>query len=66
LWPEKLKAELENVIPFYGAQRLVTVGNALYGGPLLGLAHDAIEPVRRMCKWIANEICEATDSSPLS
>ncbi len=67
VWPEKLKAELENVVPFYGAQRLVTLGNALYNGPLLGLAHDAIEPVRRMCKWIANEICEGiTDSSPLS
>ena len=45
----------------------VTLGNALYNGPLFGLAHDAIEPVRRMCRWIANEISEGvTDSSPLS
>jgi len=67
VWPESLKAELENVVPFYGAQRLVTLGNALYNGPLVGVAHDAIEPVRRMCKWVANEICEGvTDSSPLS
>ncbi len=67
IWPESLKADLENVVPFYGAQRLVTLGNALYNGPLVGLAHDAIEPVRRMCKWIANEISEGvTDSSPLS
>lgn len=67
VWPESLKAELENVVPFYGAQRLVTLGNALYNGPLVGLAHDAIEPVRRMCKWIANEVSEGiTDSSPLS
>ena len=67
VWPETLKTELENVVPFYGAQRLVTLGNALYNGPLIGLAHDAIEPVRRMCKWIANEISEGvTDSSPLS
>lgn len=67
VWPESLKAELEDVVPLYGAQRLVTLGNALYNGPLVGLAHDAIEPVRRMCKWIANEISEGiTDTSPLS
>ncbi len=67
VWPESLKAQLENVVPFYGAQRLVTLGNALYNGPLLGLSHDAIEPVRRMCKWIANEVSEGiTDTSPLS
>ena len=67
VWPESLKAQLENVIPLYGAQRLVTLGNALYNGPLIGLAHDAMQPVRRMCKWIANEVTEGiTDSSPLS
>ena len=67
VWPESLKAQLQNIVPFYGAQRLVTLGNALYNGPLIGLAHDAIEPVRRMCKWIANEVCEGiTDTSPLS
>jgi len=67
VWPESLKAQLENVVPFYGAQRLVTLGNALYNGPLIGLAHDAIQPVRRMCKWIANEVSEGiTDTSPLS
>jgi len=67
VWPESFKAQLENIVPFYGAQRLVTLGNALYNGPLIGLAHDGIEPVRRMCKWIANEVSEGiTDSSPLS
>lgn len=66
VWPESLKADLENVVPLYGAQRLVTLGNALYNGPLVGLAHDAIEPVRRMCKWIANEVSEGiTDSTPI-
>ena len=39
--PRASKRELENVVPFYGAQRLVTLGNALYNGPLIGLAHDA-------------------------
>ncbi|MFZ0835452.1 MAG: acyl-CoA reductase [Mycobacterium sp.] len=67
VWPESLKADLENVIPLYGAQRLVTLGNALYNGPLIGLSHDGMEPVRRMCKWIANESSEGiTDTSPLS
>lgn len=67
VWPEALKAQLENIVPLYGAQRLVTLGNALYNGPLVGPVHDGMEPVRRMCKWIANEICEGvTDTSPLS
>jgi len=67
VWPESYKSELENIVPLYGAQRLVTLGNALYNGPLLGLAHDGIQPVSRMCKWIANEVSEGiTDRSPLS
>ncbi len=67
VWPESYKAELENVVPLYGAQRLVTLGNALYSGPLLGLSHDGIQPVSRMCKWVANEVSEGiTVSSPLS
>ncbi len=67
VWPESYKSELENIVPLYGAQRLVTLGNALYNGPLVGLSHDGIQPVSRMVKWIANEVCEGiTDSSPLS
>lgn len=67
VWPESFKSQLENVVPFYGAQRLVTLGNALYNGPLVGLSHDGIQPVSRMCKWIVNEVSAGiTDSSPLS
>ncbi|MCB1688739.1 MAG: hypothetical protein KDI33_09650 [Halioglobus sp.] len=67
VWPEAYKSQLENVAPLFGAQRLVTLGNALYNGPLLGMAHDGIQPVSRMCKWIANEVSVGiTDSSPLS
>lgn len=66
VWPESLKVQLQNVVPLYGAQRLVTLGNALYHGPFI-MVHDGIEPVRRMCKWVANEVSEGvTDSSPLS
>jgi len=57
VWPEKLKDELRNVVPLYGAQRLVTLGNALYHGPFYKV-HDGIEPVRRMCRWMADEISE--------
>lgn len=67
VWPERLKSELENIVPLYGAQRLVTLGNALFPGPLLSMAHDAIEPVRRMCKWVANEVSEGVwDAPPIS
>lgn len=67
VWPESLKADLENIVPLYGAQRLVTLGNALFPGPLLSMAHDAIEPVRRMCKWVANEVSEGVwDAPPIS
>jgi len=67
VWPEAYKAKLENIVPLYGAQRLVTLGNALYNGPLMGISHDGIQPVSRMCKWMANEVSEGvTDSSPLS
>jgi len=64
VWPESFKSQLKNIVPLYGAQRLVTLGNALYNAPLVGMPHDAIEPVRRMCKWISNEIHEGvTDHS---
>jgi hypothetical protein len=67
VWPESFKTELQDIIPFYGAQRLVTLGNALYDGPLIGLSHDGIQPVSRMVKWIVNEVSTGiTDSSPLS
>ena len=67
VWLESYKAELENIVPLYGAQRLVTLGNALYNGPLIGLSHDGIQPVSRMVKWMANEVSVGiTDSSPLS
>jgi len=67
VWPEDFKAKLENIVPLYGAQRLVTLGNALYDGPLVGLSHDGIQPVSRMVKWMVNEVSSGiTDSSPLS
>ena len=54
IFPESLKSSLINVLPLYGAQRFVSLGHALDGD--MFTPQDAIEPLRRMCKWIVNEI----------
>lgn len=56
IYPESLKLQLRNIIPLFGAQRLVTLGYASTGNT--SLPQDAIEPVRRMVKWIVDERCE--------
>lgn len=53
IYPEALKEELRDRLALHGAQRLVTLGHAL-GMPNHGL-QDAIEPWRRMCRWIVDE-----------
>jgi hypothetical protein len=54
IWPEALKESLLNSLPLWGAQRFVTLGNAI--GSSFAKPQDGIEPVRRMCKWIINEV----------
>jgi hypothetical protein len=54
VWPESLKESLLNTLPLWGAQRFVTLGNALASS--FAKPQDGIEPVRRMCKWIINEV----------
>jgi hypothetical protein len=57
--PEALKTQLRDVLPFYGAQRLVSLGHASTDfSP--GLPQDAIEPLRRSVKWIV----EQTNTNP--
>ena len=56
IWPESLKRRLRDQLAIHGAQRLVTLGHAV-GMPNHGI-QDAIEPWRRMCRWIVEE--EAT------
>jgi hypothetical protein len=56
VYPDSLKAQLRDVLPLYGAQRLVSLGYAAH--PSMALPQDAIEPVRRMAKWIVDETCE--------
>jgi hypothetical protein len=53
IYPESLKKSLRDVLPLHGAQRLVSLGYA--ADPCVALPQDAIEPVRRMAKWIIDE-----------
>lgn len=53
IYPETLKEELRDRLALQGAQRLVTLGYAL-AATTHGL-QDAIEPWRRMCRWIVDE-----------
>jgi hypothetical protein len=53
IYPETLKEELRDRLALQGAQRLVTLGYAL-AATTHGL-QDAIEPWRRMCRWIVEE-----------
>lgn len=53
IFPESLKRELRDRLAIHGAQRLVTLGHAL-AMPNHGI-QDAIEPWRRMCRWIVEE-----------
>jgi hypothetical protein len=54
LYPEALKDRLKDVLPLYGAQRIVSLGFAIKGFSHAA-PQDAIEPLRRMCKWVVNE-----------
>ncbi len=53
IWPESLKERLRDSLALQGAQRMVTLGRAI-GMPGHGI-QDAIEPWRRMCRWIVDE-----------
>ncbi len=56
IYPEALKDELKDILPLYGAQRIVSLGYAValkWAAP-----QDAIEPLRRMGKWISNQISD--------
>jgi hypothetical protein len=63
IYPEELKLRLRDELPLFGAQRIVTLGYAMTANP--ALPQDAIEPVRRMVKWIVDEACPEDICSPL-
>jgi hypothetical protein len=62
VYPEALKLKLRDELPLYGAQRFVTLGYAMTANP--ALPQDAIEPVRRMVKWIVDESCPLESCPP--
>jgi hypothetical protein len=63
VYPEALKLRLRDELPLYGAQRFVSLGYAMTANP--ALPQDAIEPVRRMVKWIVDESCDPATCPPL-
>jgi hypothetical protein len=56
IYPESLKTQLRDILPLYGAQRLTSLGYAC--SVSVAMPQDAIEPIRRMCKWIVDEECD--------
>ena len=53
VYPEQLKKEIRDDLILHGVQRIVSLGFAPMGS--FGTPQDAIEPLRRMCKWIMDE-----------
>lgn len=63
IYPESLKHQLREVLPLFGAQRLTSLGYAC--SVAIAMPQDAIEPIRRMCKWIVDEECDPDSVIPL-
>ena len=63
IYPEQLKHDLRDRLPLFGAQRLTSLGYACH--VTTAAPQDAIEPVRRMCKWIVDEECDPEKVFPM-
>ena len=63
IYPESLKEQLRDQLPLFGAQRMTSLGYAC--SPSTAMPQDAIEPLRRMCKWIVEETCDPRKVYPL-
>jgi hypothetical protein len=63
IYPESLKKELRDKLPLFGAQRLTSLGYACHVA--IATPQDAIEPLRRMCKWIMEESCDPAQVFPM-
>lgn len=63
IYPESLKRELRNTLPLSGAQRLTSLGYAC--SVAVAMPQGAIEPIRRICKWIIDEECDPNVVIPL-
>ena len=53
IYPDRLKEQIRDRLALHGAQRVVSLGLAL--SPMLSLPQDAMEPLRRMCRWVTGE-----------
>lgn len=56
VYPESLKARIRDTLALNSGQRIVSLGFATSGHP--GMPQDSIEPLRRMVKWIVDEISD--------
>jgi Acyl-CoA reductase (LuxC) len=63
IYPESLKRQLRDTLPLFGAQRLTSLGYAC--SVAIAMPQDAIEPIRRMCKWVVDEECDPEVVVPL-
>ena len=63
IYPESLKRRLRDTLPLFGAQRLTSLGYAC--SVAVAMPQDAMEPIRRMCKWIVDEECDPDRVIPL-
>ena len=63
IYPESLKRRLRDTLPLFGAQRLTSLGYAC--SVAVAMPQDAMEPIRRMCKWIVDEECDPAVVVPL-
>jgi len=53
IYPESLKKTIRDDLIMHGVQRIVSLGFAPNG--TFSTPQDAIEPLRRMCKWVMDE-----------
>lgn len=56
VYPESLKVKIRDTLALNSGQRIVSLGFASTGHPCM--PQDGIEPVRRMVKWIVDEISD--------
>jgi len=63
IYPESLKEKLRDQLPLFGAQRLTSLGYACHVA--IAMPQDALEPLRRMCKWIVEESCDPEKVFPM-
>ena len=63
IYPESLKRQLRDTLALFGAQRLTSLGYAC--SVAVASPQDAIEPIRRMCKWVVDEECDPGVVVPL-